>query len=179
MFAVNAGRPNNSTNIMTGINFKIVQPNDTATFQLIADWYLSEWKIPVDKTIQKLQTVTTDASQFQILMSLDGIPISTGGLYNHVGLLDKEPRLKVYKNWLALVYTIPGKRHQGFGKLICKHIQDHSKNLGIDTMYLFTDTAERLYKRLGWTEMERLSMGNRNVVVMNKELLNDKSNTFS
>lgn len=143
------------------------------TFQLIADWYLSEWKIPIDKTIQRLRTITTDNSQFQILMTLDGTPISTGGLYDHVGLLDKEPRLKIYKNWLALVYTIPDKRHRGYGALICKHIQDHSKNLGIDTMYLFTDTAEQLYKRLGWNEMERLSMDSRNIVIMRKELRND------
>jgi GNAT superfamily N-acetyltransferase len=158
---------------MTKIDFYIVQPNDMTTFQLIADWYLSEWKIPIDKTIQRLRTITTDNSQFQILMTLDGTPISTGGLYDHVGLLDKEPRLKIYKNWLALVYTIPDKRHRGYGALICKHIQDHSKNLGIDTMYLFTDTAEQLYKRLGWNEMERLSMDSRNIVIMRKELRND------
>jgi GNAT superfamily N-acetyltransferase len=158
---------------MTKINFHIVQPNDLTTFQLIAGWYLSEWKIPADKTIQRLQTITADKSQFQILLTIDGIPVSTGGLYDHVGLLDKEPRLKIYKNWLALVYTTPDKRHQGYGALICKHIQDHSKNLGLDTIYLFTDTAEQLYKRLGWTEMERLATGVRNVVIMKKDLLND------
>lgn len=160
---------------MTKINFQIVQPNDQATFQLIADWYLSEWKIPRDKTIQRLQTITADNSQFQILMTLNGIPISTGGLYDHVGLLDKEPRLKIHKHWLALVYTIPDKRHQGYGALICKHIQDVSKKIGLDTLYLFTDTAEELYKRLGWTEMERLAMGDRKIVVMKKDMLNDNN----
>ena len=93
---------------------------------------------------------------------------STGWL-----LLDKEPRLKIHKNWLALVYTTPDKRQQGYGALICKHIQDHSRSLGLDTMYLFTDTAEQLYQRLGWTEMERLAMGDRNVAAMKKDLLND------
>lgn len=158
---------------MAKIDFQIVHPNDQATFQLIANWYFAEWKIPIDTTIQKLQIITKDNSQFQILMTLEGIPISTGGLYNHVKLLDKEPRLKIYKNWLALVYTIPEKRHQGYGALICKHIQNHSKRLGFDAIYLFTDTAEQLYKRLGWTEIERLAIDNRNVVVMKKELLKD------
>ena len=104
-------------------------------------------------------------------MTLDSTPISTGGLYNHVGLLDKEQRLKIYKNWLALVYTIPNERHKGFGALICKHIEDHSKDLSLDTIYLFTDTAERLYKRLGWHEMERLEVDGRKVIVMNKRLI--------
>lgn len=173
VLAVDVGRPGNLTDRMTKIKFQILRPNDQATFQLIAGWYLSEWRIPRDKTIQKLHTIAADNSQFQILMTLEGTPISTGGLYDHVGLLDKEPRLKIYKNWLALVYTVPDKRHKGYGALICKHIQEQSKSLGVDTIYLFTDTAESLYKRLGWTEMERLAMGDRNVVLMKKELSND------
>jgi GNAT superfamily N-acetyltransferase len=155
---------------MTKINFQILKPNDQTTFQLIADWYLSEWKIPHDKTIQRLQIITADNSQFQILMTLDGTPVSTGGIYDHVGLLDKEPRFKKYKYWLALVYTTPDKRHKGYGALICNHIQDHAKQIGINTMYLFTDTAEKLYTRLGWTVMERLNLGERNITVMNKTL---------
>jgi N-acetylglutamate synthase-like GNAT family acetyltransferase len=83
----------------------------------------------------------------------------------------RNPRLKTYKKWLALVYTTPDKRHQGYGGMICKHIQSHSKNLGLDVIYLFTDTAEQLYKRLGWTEIERLSVDSRNIVVMSKDLL--------
>lgn len=158
---------------MTKINFQVLLPNDQTNFELIADWYLSEWQIPRDKTIQRLQTITADPSQFQILLTLNGTPVSTGGLYDYVGLLDKEPRLKIHKHWLALVYTIPDKRHQGYGALICKHIQDISKKSGIETIYLFTDTAEQLYKRLGWSEMERINIGERNVVIMKKALLND------
>lgn len=160
---------------MSKIDFHILQPQDRTSFQLIADWYLSEWKIPRDKTIQRLQNITTDKSQFQILMTLDGTPVSTGGLYDHVGLLDKEPRLKIYKNWLALVYTVPDKRHQGYGALICNYIRDLSKKSGLDTMYLFTDTAEQLYKRLGWSEMERVNVGDRSVVIMRMDLRNDNS----
>jgi hypothetical protein len=155
---------------MTNIKFQILQPNDLISFQLIADWYLSEWKIPINKTIQRLQNITEDGSQFQVLMTLDSIPISTGGLYNHVGLLDKEPRLKIYKHWLALVYTTPENRHKGYGTLICDYIQNRSKQIGVDTMYLFTDTAEKLYTRLGWAAMENIIFGERNITVMNKKL---------
>jgi N-acetylglutamate synthase-like GNAT family acetyltransferase len=153
---------------MTNIQFDIVRPNDQAIIQLIAAWYLSEWKIAIDMTTQRLQTITPDNSQFQILMTLDGTPISTGGLYHHVGLLDKAPHLKVHKHWLALVYTTPKQRNQGYGALICQHIQHHSKSIGIDKLYLFTDTAERLYRRLGWAEIESLSIDSRNIVVMEK-----------
>ncbi len=155
---------------MSDIKFKILEPNDHETIQLIADWYFNEWNITKDNTIKKLTAIAFDNSQFQVLMTLDGEPIGTGGLYNHVGLIDKEPRFNIHKNWLALVYTVPNKRHQGFGALICNFIQDYSKKLGVRQMCLFTDTAERLYQRLGWDELEKISLGERKIVVMKKDL---------
>ena len=158
---------------MAEIEFQILKPKDQTTFQLIANWYSNEWNIPIETTIQRLETVTTDNSQFQILLTRDGAPISTAGLYNHVGLIDKEPRFKIYNHWLALVYTIPSKRYRGYGALLCEDIQSYSKSLGLNAIYLFTDTAEQLYKRLGWVKMERLKMAERNIVVMKKDLLNN------
>lgn len=155
---------------MREIKFEIVQPGDNKAIHLIADWYLDEWNIPVNKTIERLKTITADSSQLQVLMSLNNVPITTGGLYHHVGLLDKEPGFKIYNNWLALVYTIPGMRHRGFGALICNYIQNYSKESGRKEMYLYTDTAESLYERLGWYQLERLSLGERNIVVMKKDL---------
>lgn len=149
---------------------KIVKSGNRKTIQLIADWYLDEWNIPGDKTTQKLKSFSGDSNQFQALLTLDGVPVTTGGLYHHVGLVDKEPKFSIYKSWLALVYTIPGKRQQGYGTLICNYIQEHAKKLGIKEIFLFTDTAERLYTRLGWNVLERTSVDERNIVVMKKEL---------
>ncbi len=155
---------------MADIKYQIIQPDDTGNIELIANWYLSEWNIPVQTTIEKTKKLSPDNYEFQILMTLGGKPIATGGLYNHVGLLDKEPRLKIYKNWLALVYTKPDNRGKGLGALICRHIQDHSKDLGLREIYLFTHTAENLYKRLAWQQLERLALGGKDIVVMKKEL---------
>ena len=86
---------------MPNIHFQILQTDDKDTIRLIAEWYLTEWKIPIDTTIQRLESVTTDNSQFQVVMTIDNIPIATGGLFNHVGLLDKEPRFKMYKKMVS------------------------------------------------------------------------------
>jgi GNAT superfamily N-acetyltransferase len=155
---------------MTDIKYQIITPDDNENIALIADWYLTEWNVPVQTTIEKTKKLLADNYEFQVLMTLDNKPIATGGLYNHVGLLDKEPRLKIYKNWLALVYTKPDDRGKGLGALICNHIQDHSKDLGLKEIYLFTHTAENLYKRLDWQQLERLVLGGKDIVVMKKEL---------
>jgi len=155
---------------MTNINYQFVQPDDNKNMELIADWYADEWNIPVQTTIQKLTNLSSDKSQFQVLMTIDNMPVATGGLYGHVGLLDREPRFKIHQNWLALVYTKPEHRSNGYGALICNHIQDYSKELGLKEIFLFTHTAESLYRRLGWEQLERLALGGKNIVVMRKEL---------
>lgn len=155
---------------MKEIKYQIIKPDDHYNIKLIADWYLSEWNIPVQTTIEKTKSLSANNYEFQVLMTLDNSPIATGGLYNHVGLLDREPRLKIYKNWLALVYTKPDFRRKGMGALICNNIQDHAKGLGLKDIYLFTHTAENLYKRLAWQQLERLPLGGKDIVVMKKEL---------
>lgn len=155
---------------MNGINYQFVKPDDNKNIKLITEWYASEWNIPAQTTIQKLKDITADKFQFQVLMTIDNLPVATGGLYNHVGLLDREPRFKIHKNWLALVYTKPEYRNNGYGALVCNHIQDHSKELGLKEIFLFTHMAESLYRRLGWQQLEKLTLGGKNIVVMKKEL---------
>jgi GNAT superfamily N-acetyltransferase len=156
--------------IMAEIKYQMIKPDDNENIELIADWYLSEWNIPPQTTIEKIKGFSDGNVEFQVLMTLENKPIATGGLYNHVGLLDRQPRLNVYKNWLALVYTKPDIRGKGFGALICNNIQDHSKDFGLKNIYLFTHTAENLYKRLGWQQLERVAVGGKDIVVMKKEL---------
>ena len=128
--------------------FQVVNPNDEKIIELISDWYLSEWNIPKGKTIKRLKSFSKDSSQFQVLMTLHNVPIAAGGLYNHVALLDKEPRFRIYKNWLGLVYTIPDKRHQGFddrggrrSRLPERSRLGHKMGIGL---FVQTDSALRL-----------------------------------
>lgn len=155
---------------MKRIKYHIINTDDNKNIEHIADWYLNEWNIPIETTIEKTKKLSTTNCEFQILMTLADKPIATGGLYNHVGLLDKEPKFKIYKNWLALVYTTPQYRGNGYGELICRQIQNHSKHLGLSDIYLFTHTAENLYKRLEWRQVERLVLSGKEIVVMKKEL---------
>ena len=152
------------------IQFHLVDADDNEITELISEWYLREWDIPKHTTIQKIRSFDGGKFQFQVLLTIDNIPVSTAGLYNHVALLDKEPRFNIYKNWLALVYTIPERRRHGFGAMICDYIQEHAKQLCIKEIHLFTDTAERLYTRLGWNKLEQIALGKRNITIMEKQL---------
>jgi GNAT superfamily N-acetyltransferase len=155
---------------MEEIKYQIITTDDIDNIELIADWYLKEWNIPKSTTTNKIKKLSVDNGEFQVLMTKNEEPIATGGIYNHVGLLDREPKFRIYTNWLALVYTKSEFRGNGLGFLICEYIQNHSKEIGLDSLYLFTHTAENLYNRLGWKELERLVLGNKNITIMKKEL---------
>jgi GNAT superfamily N-acetyltransferase len=152
------------------ITFQIVDPNDSKITELIADWYTLEWGIPRQKTMERLSVLKADSLPFQILMSVDYKPIATGGAYLYAGLVDIEPRFKVYENWLVLIYTKVEERGKGYGSILCEEIEKCAKQLGFTDMYLFTYTAEKLYKHLGWQELERLTLNNKEMVVMKKQL---------
>jgi len=153
---------------MNNLEFKIVQPDDQLFMQQIAGWYFSEWQIPAERTMEQLRRLTADPGQFQVLMMLDGLPIATGGIYDHVGLVDRAPRFKIYKKWLAQVYTVPAERGKGYGAAICSYIHEHARSLGISKIHLFTDTAAALYRRLGWQETEQFDIANRHLIIMEK-----------
>lgn len=152
------------------IRFEFVTPDNTATIELIAGWYLSEWNIPPETTIKKLKGLPTGNAQFQVLMLLNELPVASGGVYNHVGILDKMPHLNAHKHWLALMYTLPELRQRGYGAMLCNYIREHARSAGLKELHLFTHTAESLYRRLSWEVTERLNVGAKEVVVMKKTL---------
>lgn len=140
-------------------------------FQQIANWYQMEWKFPLETTLSRLTAITPQKDQFQLIMTRDGVPIGTAGVYNTVRILEKIPRLNIYTHWLALVYTIPMERGKGYGALLCKKIEEEAKKEGISKLHLYTDTAESLYKRGGWQVVERIEIESRNIVLMEINLV--------
>ncbi|MCW7456701.1 GNAT family N-acetyltransferase, partial [Leptospira bandrabouensis] len=155
---------------MDCLTFRVLLPNELETVHLIANWYFDEWKIPIEKTLLKFESISLDDSQFQVIAMQGDVAVATGGIYHHVGLLEKEPRFKEHKHWLGLVYTIPDFRHQGIGAELCQYIEGVAEVRGIREVYLFSDTAVPLYNRLGWSEVETVVYGQRSVTVMKKEL---------
>jgi hypothetical protein len=61
---------------MANIQFHLLQSNDTIIFHLVANWYLSEWNIPVDKTIERLEKLTTDPDQFQTFFAFPSFKLT-------------------------------------------------------------------------------------------------------
>jgi hypothetical protein len=159
-----------TTNQMLPISFARLLPTDAATIKLIAHWYFQQWSIPTKDTIASLSGFPTQGIPFQIVMNVGNKQVATGGIYQKVKLLAVEPRFKEFGPWLAVIYTARGHRQQGFGTLLCKKIEEIAKGMELKEIYLYTHTAESMYKKLGWKEMERIQYKGNETVVMRKEL---------
>jgi hypothetical protein len=49
---------------MNDINFHIIKPDDTTNIQVIANWYLSEWNIPLQTTIEIIKHLSKERYEF-------------------------------------------------------------------------------------------------------------------
>jgi GNAT superfamily N-acetyltransferase len=137
----------------------------------IATWYNTEWKAPVETTINKLSRQKENNILFQLTLTMNGVLAATGGLYHQPNLLLVYPELQTkYGPWVATLYTDPAFRNKGLGATLLSHIEKKGKEAGYNQLYLYTFTAERLYKRNGWQALETLDYKGHETVVMKKEV---------
>jgi len=137
---------------------------------LIANWYHSEWNIPIETSINGLKEKLNKKIPLQLVVFLDETPVATGGLYEKVRLLDVEPKFKQYGPWLALLYTVPSYRGKGIGAYLCRSLDAQVVKQGLAKYYLYTYTAGRFYVRQGWNILENIVYKSNYTVVMYKDL---------
>lgn len=129
-------------------------------------WYLSEWYIPKERTIKRLESQSETGVPFYLVLKKNQVPVAVAGLTNDVGLVHIMPEYKKYGPWVTTLYTIHEERRKGHGADLMGEIEKRAKLLKIDTLYLYTSTAETMYLRDNWIPLERLDyQGNPNVIM--------------
>ncbi|MBM1106384.1 GNAT family N-acetyltransferase [Aurantibacter crassamenti] len=152
------------------IEYRNISPNETEAINQISDWYLSEWKISKIKTTKSLTESTNQNVIFQTIMTDEKKLIGTGGLYHKVGIQSRIKKYENYSPWIALMFTEPKIRGKGLGSKLLDEIELEAKKKGFEKIYLFTHTAESLYIRKGWNEIDRYQIEGKNIVIMDKEI---------
>lgn len=153
-----------------GIGIRPLDPSEENFIQKIAQWSHEEWGTPPEKTFNRLGTQPNSDIVFHLVLCKDGQLISTGGLYHEVNILNQYPHLRAVGPWVAVLYTDKDNRGQGFGEMLLGEIEKRASEHGFRKIYLYTATAERLYKRCGWKNIGRLEYKNMETVLMEKEI---------
>jgi GNAT superfamily N-acetyltransferase len=72
--------------------------------------------------------------------------------------------------WLAGLYVWPRHRGRGIATTLVKFLEADARRMGIPRLYLYTESAEGFYRRLGWETIERRHWEGDEVAVMSLEL---------
>ncbi len=81
--------------------------------------------------------------------------------------LDTRPDLTP---WLAGVYVLPGHRRRGHARRLVAAIEDLAREAGFPTLWLYTRSAEPLYRACGWRAAETVARQGRDYLLMRRDL---------
>lgn len=117
---------------------------------VVADWLWREWWRPRGRTLEETEAVyaacRAEVGPPQTLVLLSGgTPIGTATLARTD--LEERPDLTP---WLAGVFVVPEARGRGHVRHLLAAFDGACRAASIETAWLYTDTAERVYVRAGW-----------------------------
>ncbi len=74
--------------------------------------------------------------------------------------------------WLAGVFVVPHARGQGHAARLIATVEQAAAAAGFPVLWLYTNTAERVYARAGWQPVEIVQHNDKAYTLMRRVLLN-------
>lgn len=156
--------------MVSEIKIEKLDPSDEDLIRKIAQWYFDEWNTSIEKTSRRLSNQPSEDTLLQLVLSSNQQVVATGGLCNNVNIYKEHPKLKRFGPWIGLLYTQTEYRNKGLGSILLKGIERYAITKDLNKIYLYTFTAESLYQRLGWKEIDRVMYKDHETIVMEKFL---------
>jgi GNAT superfamily N-acetyltransferase len=105
-----------------------------------------------------------DEVPYTLLALCDSAPVGTAGLVT----CDMDTRCELTP-WLSGVYVVPAWRGRGVGTALVRAATARAALWGARRLYLYTESAERFYARLGWTALRRERYNGLMVTIMDRD----------
>lgn len=153
------------------LQFHDLDPNDAAAVEEIAGWYSTEWHSPIERSRTRLANYPSADTLLHVVVRSNQQIIAAGGIWTEVNLFNTHPKYRNLRPWISALYTLPEFRQRGIAQDLLSHLESRAKVMGYQTIFLYTSTAESLYKRNGWTELERIIYKGEDTVIMEKSLI--------
>ncbi len=138
---------------------------------MVARWHWDEWGADypdssLDEWTEQLTRKTrTDGLPCSWIAYVDANPV--GSVVLELDGVEPRPELKPD---LGGLYVLPNYRGHGIGSSLVKACEAGARSFGVLDLYLYTESAETLYARLGWETMERGRFLGHPIAIMRKSL---------
>lgn len=135
----------------------------------VAQWLFNEWGRSLSGS-----SVEGSIARLQERLHRDQLPLTLVAMEAEVAIgtvslvpFDIETRPDL-SPWLASLYVAPDLRRGGIGSALIVAVVREAERLGIDSLFLFTDSSQALYAKHGWETVESCLYRNRAVVIMKR-----------
>lgn len=134
-------------------------------------WRWNEWlrdKEPFEDALRRAQQATASGMKIpqSFVLLVDDEPVGTASITAHD--LEERPDLTP---WLAGVFVVPEARGQGYAGQLVAAVEEEARRASISTLWLYTNTAERIYARVGWRTVETILHDGKPHALMRRDLL--------
>lgn len=132
----------------------------------LAKWFEAEWG-SIGDTYEYSVNWLTQAAQSQdkypiVLVGFsDGKPVATGSIIENQ--IEERPN---YNPWFAYWYVTPENRDRGIGSELDRQLLTVSRTVGLNEVYLCTDTQEAFRVKRGWQLLERMNKWDSELAIM-------------
>lgn len=139
--------------------------------QVTVRWRWNEWlrdREPFENALERAEQATAMGLKIpqSFVLLVDEEPVGTASLTAHD--LDERPDLTP---WLAGVFVVPTARRRGYAAMLVAAVEDEARRQSISTLWLYTNTAERIYARVGGRTVETILRNGKPYALMRRELL--------
>lgn len=155
---------------MTALNIRIdYLANHPHLTEELARISWNEWRTIYE---QRGETFENALKNYQERTNLDCLPLalvafSGDRLIGTVSLkyydLDLRPDITL---WLGGLFVDPPWRGRGVGSMLMQRAVEEARRLNLPSLFLWTHSAEGLYRKLGWRVVERLDYHGKTIVIM-------------
>jgi GNAT superfamily N-acetyltransferase len=101
-----------------------------------------------------------------LVLLVDDKPVGTASLTAHD--LEERPDLTP---WLAGMFVAPMARGQGHAAQLIAAVEDEARKASSPCLWLYTNTAERIYARAGWRTIETVLHTSKPFALMRRDLM--------
>lgn len=117
----------------------------------------------LERRIAELQEAANDATKLPMCF----VVLLEGSIAGVVRLVEHDhPDMLHLSPWLASLFTLPQYRNRGVSRRLIHRVVEETRSQGFPRLYLFTDNANELYRRIGWQAIGKSRVNKIEVEVM-------------
>ncbi len=146
-----------------------------ASLEQLAAWHHAEWEHlnpgkTLEMRLEEMQEYLEGKPVPRTLVAKDGVQVM-GSAAIIESDMETKPELSP---WLASVFVEPSFRKRGIGSSLVKQVMNYAKEIGVKTLYLYTEHEASFYEKLGWQVIAKEDYRQQEVTVMKADLLQNQ-----